>query len=135
MTEAVKDTNGSVIFNNHNDKALLNCVERLDELLQKEEILINTGWPFDLDAINGVKAHLIHEFAQLSRTTSIAPSAELEVRLKEIMRKATRNSFILEQYFLAIQEISRLMIEHAKKEESDGTYSRRRTSWRYDIED
>jgi len=134
MTEIENDGNGHSIINNHNDKAILSCVERMEELLHKEEILINTGWPFDLDAINNVKAHLIHEFSQLSRTASIAPSRELEARLKELKRKATRNSFVLEQYFLAIQEISRLMIEHAKKEESDGTYSRRRTSWRYDIE-
>lgn len=135
MTENENGGQDHPIINNHYDKALLNCIERLDILLQKEELLINTGWPFDLDAINGVKAHLIHEFSQLSRTTSIAPWVELETRLKELVRKAARNSFVLEQYFLAIQEISRLMIESAKKEESDGTYSRRRNSWRYDIED
>jgi hypothetical protein len=134
MTEPLDARNINLSPHNHNDSALLNCIERLDSLLQHEEHIIGMGWPFDLDSINNSKAHLLHEFSQLSRNLQVNASAVIEVRLMEVMKRAARNAFALEQYFLAIQEISRIMVENVKKEESDGTYSRRRTSWRYDIE-
>ena len=34
--------------------ALLNCIARLETLLDREERLIRGGWPFDLDSINNL---------------------------------------------------------------------------------
>jgi hypothetical protein len=134
MTKLTETGNTDFVSYNHNESALLGCIERLEVLLQEEENIIATGWPFDLDDINNRKAHLLHEFSQLSRNANEHSSARLEERLGAVIKRAARNAFMLEQYFLAIQEISRLMVENVKKEDSDGTYSRRRTSWRYDIE-
>ena len=134
MTKLTETGNTDFVSYNHNESALLGCIERLDVLFQEEENIIGTGWPFDLDHINNRKAHLLHEFSQLSRNANEHSSARLEERLGAVIKRAARNAFMLEQYFLAIQEISRLMVENVKKEDSDGTYSRHRTTWRYDIE-
>ena len=77
------------------------------------------------------KAHLILEFSRLSGNITPNPSPQLEARLGKLNEKATINAFMLEQYFSAMQEISRLMIEHVKRDDSDGTYSRRSALWRY----
>lgn len=126
-----RDAAGRMLKEREN-AALFNCIARLDALLDREERLIQSGWPFDLDAINNLKVHLLLEFSRVSRNITLKPSPQLEARLRKLNERATKNAFMLEQYFCAMQEISRLMIEHAKMDDSDGTYSRRSASWRHE---
>lgn len=110
------------------DATLINCIERISALLDKERSILNKGALSELELVNIRKNHLLSEFSRLRNNSSSQLSAELHDRLLACQTKASRNSEALKNYLQAVQDLNQMIMDHIRKEDSDGTYSRRSSS-------
>ncbi len=110
------------------DATLINCVERISALLDKESSILANGRISDLEIVNIRKNHLLFEFSRLMNNAPTYLSEELRDRLSACKRKALRNSEALKHYLEAVQDLNLMIMDHIRKEDSDGTYSRMSSS-------
>lgn len=104
--------------------AILICIHRIDELLDEEMRLLDHGSLDELERINIRKSHLLAEFSRLAPHPSADLSSEINLRLDSCRLKAERNFEALGTYLRAMEDLNQLILEHLRKEESDGTYAR-----------
>ena len=107
---------------------LTNCVDRIVALLDKESSILDKGAISDLEIVNIRKNHLLSEFSRLMNNSPPQLSEELRERLSICQKKAMRNSEALKHYLQAVQDLNHMIMDHIRKEESDGTYSRMSSS-------
>jgi hypothetical protein len=110
------------------DATLINCIERISDLLDKERSILDKGSLSELELVNIRKTHLLQEFSRLRNNSSSQLSTELHDRLSACQMKASRNSEALKNYLQAVQDLNQMIMDHIRKEDSDGTYSRRSSS-------
>jgi hypothetical protein len=105
-----------------------NLTKILDVLLacvREETEAIRRSLAFDLKSSNAVKSRLLYELSRASRGIDAGSlqtgSREKLLLLKDELR---RNAQIVGAHLSAVKEIAGLMIDAARREEADGTYSR-----------
>jgi hypothetical protein len=92
--------------------------------LDKERGILDKGALSELELVNIRKNHLLLEFSRLRNNFPSQLSAELQDRLSACQKKASRNSEALKHYLQAVQDLNQMIMDHIRKEDSDGTYSR-----------
>jgi hypothetical protein len=104
---------------------LSNILDVLLSCLREETEAIRRSLAFDLKGSNEMKSRLLYELSRASRGVD---AGRLQAGCKEklLLLKAElgRNAQIMGAHLSAVKEIAELMIDAAKKEEADGTYSR-----------
>lgn len=103
---------------------ILKCIDRINELLDEEIRLLDQGSLHELERVNIRKTHLLLEFSRLSQHNSLVDSREVHAHLAACRLRAKRNFDALGTYLQAVEDINRMILEHLRREESDGTYSR-----------
>jgi hypothetical protein len=105
-----------------------NLTKILDVLLacvREETEAIRKSLAFDLKSSNAVKSRLLYE---LSRASKGIDTGSLQTGSKEKLLllgyELRRNAQIVGAHLSAVREIAGLMIDAARREEADGTYSR-----------
>lgn len=106
------------------DATLISCIDRISALLDKERGILDKGALSELELVNIRKNHLLLEFSRLRNNFPSQLSAELQDRLSACQKKASRNSEALKHYLQAVQDLNQMIMDHIRKEDSDGTYSR-----------
>jgi hypothetical protein len=103
---------------------ILNCLRRIDDILDEELMFLNRGMLHMLDPLNIRKSHLLLEFSNLSLYYTEVPPIEIQTRLDICRRKASRNYEALGNYLHALEDLNRIILDNLRDVESDGTYSR-----------
>jgi len=107
------------------DLAFIRCVERLEELIDAETGILKSCERLDFESFNLRKTHALLEFTRVARNLPSRASAQARRRLGELVEKLAANTEALEQHLQAMQEITGLIVESIRRDESDGTYSMR----------
>lgn len=107
---------------------ILNYLRRIDDLLDEELLILNRGSLHLLDPLNIRKSHLLSEFSQLSLHYTHDPSFDIQTHLEICRQKAARNYEALGNYLHALEDLNRIILDHLRNQQSDGTYSRTVTS-------
>ena len=102
---------------------IMNCICRIEELLDDEIYLLEQGNFHDLDHNNLRKSHLLSEFSRLT-CSYFDNSDQIHTQLAVCRSKATRNYEALGNYLRALEELNYMILDHLRSEESAGTYSR-----------
>jgi hypothetical protein len=108
--------------------AFIRCIERLEELLDGETETLKCCVSVDFEALNLRKTHALLEFTRVARAMPTRISSLAEERLSRLRKKLATNAEILEQHVQAMLEITGIVVESIQSEDSDGTYSVRRSS-------
>ncbi len=104
---------------------LSNILDVLLACLREETEAVRRSLAFDLKGSNAMKSRLLYELSRASRGVD-AGRLQAGGKEKLLLLKAElgRNAQIVGAHLSAVKEIADLMIDAAKKEEADGTYSR-----------
>lgn len=105
--------------------AFVGCIDRLQQLMDRESEELKSGKPVDFDDFNARKTHALLEFMRASRNHAAPRSPAVEAKLARLRDSLVENSSLLEQHLRAVREISGIMIRTIEMAESDGTYSNR----------
>lgn len=105
------------------DQAFINCIERLETLINAETAMLRNCERIDFEALNLRKTHALLEFMQVSRSVREESLVHARHRIRDLQDRLAENAETLERHLQAIREISALIIDGIRKEESDGTYS------------
>jgi hypothetical protein len=105
--------------------AFIGCIERLEELLDRETRGLKICARIDFEDFNLRKSHALLELSRASRSLTPGTSAMIKTRLVSLQAKLAENSLLLEQHLGAMREIAAIMIRTIEMDESDGTYSTR----------
>ncbi|PWB81685.1 MAG: hypothetical protein C3F11_14560 [Methylocystaceae bacterium] len=105
--------------------ALIGCIERLEQLIERETEALRSLAPIDFEDFNMRKAHALLEFSRASRSISGPASDAIESSLARLRARLAENNSLLDQHLRAMREISGIMIKTIEMAESDGTYSNR----------
>lgn len=125
MTDSfMQDQNTTPSASLRSDATLISCIDRISALLDKERGILDKGTLSELELVNIRKNHLLLEFSRLRNNFPSQLSAELQDRLSACQKKASRNSEALKHYLQAVQDLNQMIMDHIRKEDSDGTYSR-----------
>jgi hypothetical protein len=108
------------------EAALLRWIDRMDALVSAETKALRDGAKVDFDTFNAKKSHALLEFTMLSRSLTVV-SPPLLSALRRLDGRLAQNGEVLKQNLQAASEISKLLINAIRADESDGTYSRRST--------
>jgi len=112
------------------DIAFVRCVERLEELIDSETRILKSCSRIDFEALNLRKTHALLEFMRVTRNMPPQTSSIAQLRLADLVKRLGANKDVLEQHLHAMQEITALIVDSIRKDESDGTYSRKGASRR-----
>ncbi len=104
---------------------ILGCIERIEELLERETSALKNCAPLDFEDFNLRKSHALLELSRVYRSPSAQISESILQRLRDLQSKLTENRLLLEQHLTAMREIASIMMRNAEMAESDGTYSKR----------
>lgn len=102
---------------------IINCIRRIEEILDEEIKLLELGKLHELDHINLRKSHLLSEFSRLSSSYP-ENSQEIHALFAVCRSKAGRNYEALGNYLRALEDLNCMILDHLRREESAGTYSR-----------
>ena len=128
--DSINAANGATIAPCAAEDAFFRCVDRLEELIEGETLTLRSCAPVDFDSLNLRKTHALLEFTRVARAMPPSISAEAEQRLKVMRAKLTANADILERHLQAMLEITGVIVDSIRSEDSDGTYSVRLTRQR-----
>ena len=103
---------------------LIKCIDRINDLLDEEVQLLEQGRLDELERVNIRKAHILSEFSRHTQHHSLVESKEIQTYLDSCRLKAQRNFEALATYLRAVEDLNQMILDHLRKEESDGTYSR-----------
>lgn len=107
------------------DTAFIRCIQRLEEMIETETGILKSGARIDFEALNLRKTHALLEFTRVARNLPPQTSAQAQIRLRALGERLAANTQVLEQHLLAMQEITSLIVDSIRNDESDGTYSRK----------
>jgi hypothetical protein len=105
--------------------AVIGCIDRLDQLLDRETEALRNCAPIDFEDFNLRKSHALLELSRASRSATPLASTAIGARLMDLQAKLAENSLLLEQHLAAMREIATIMVRTIEMAESDGTYSSR----------
>lgn len=98
-------------------------IDRMDALASAETTALLAGDKVEFESFNSKKNHALLEFMVVSRSvTTVSP--QLVSALQRLNERLAQNGEVLRQHLQAASEISRLIIDTIRAEESDGTYCR-----------
>lgn len=98
------------------------CLERLEELISTETHMLRSGARVDFDALNQRKTHALLEFTRVAR--ALKPGAPpSQGRLAALRDALGANTEALDLHLSAMREITRLIVETIRSDDSDGTYT------------
>ncbi|WP_330083929.1 hypothetical protein [Methylocystis iwaonis] len=98
-------------------------IERMDALARAETKALLAGDKVEFENFNSKKNHALLEFMVVSRSVA-SLSPQLLSALQRLNESLAQNGEVLKQHLQAASEISRLIIDTIRAEESDGTYCR-----------
>jgi hypothetical protein len=101
----------------------IRCVERLEGLIEAETRILKEGQRVDFEALNMRKTHALLEFTQVMKNASQESIAQARERVDNLQKLLFANTEALERHLQAMQEITMLIVESIREDESDGTYS------------
>ncbi|MBU6525701.1 hypothetical protein OGR47_01570 [Methylocystis sp. MJC1] len=105
------------------EAALMRWIDRMDALASAETKALLAGDKVEFESFNSKKNHALLEFTIVSRSvTTVSP--QLVTALQRLNERLAQNGEVLKQHLQAASEISRLIINTIRAEESDGTYCR-----------
>lgn len=104
--------------------AFVGCVDRLQQLIDRESRALVSGEAVDFEAFNSKKTRALLEFMRVSRSYAAPRSPMAETKLARLRESLLENSSLLEQHLRAVREISGIMIRTIEMADSDGTYSK-----------
>lgn len=103
---------------------LLDAIERVSQALDLETEALKNRDSVDVEELNNRKSQGLLELSRIGRRLD---GAELDPRavemLSELRRKLEENRSVLKLHLEAVQEISQILTDAIRDEESDGTYS------------
>ncbi len=104
--------------------ALLNAVDRLEDVLQLESASLRGGkGTASLDEFNYRKSHGLLELTRAVRNVDPGDVGEdVRLRLISLRRELESNSLLLKTHLDAAREISGILTAAMRQAESDGTY-------------
>lgn len=105
--------------------AFIRCVERLEDLIDAETQVLRSCARIDFEALNLRKTHALLEFTRVARNLPPRASGLAQQRLNRLVEKLGSNTEALQLHLHAMQEITCLIVESIRSDESDGTYSRK----------
>jgi hypothetical protein len=105
--------------------AFARCVERLEQLIDRETDALKARAPIDFEDLNLRKTRALWEFSKMSQAMPARKSATIANRLGGLREKLSVNAALLDLHLRAMVEISGIMIRSIRMEESDGPYSGR----------
>jgi hypothetical protein len=114
-------------FRSAGDEApnMSNILDVLLACLREETETVRRSPAFDLKGSNAMKSRLLYELSRASRGIDAGRlQAGCKEKLLLLKAELRRNAQIVGAHLAAVKEIAELMINAAKKEEADGTYSR-----------
>jgi hypothetical protein len=103
--------------------AFTRCVERLARLIDAETRVLKSGERVDFEALNFRKTHALLELTQVSKNASQESFAQAREGIDNLHKLLAANTEALERHLQAMQEITMLIVESIREDESDGTYS------------
>jgi len=104
--------------------ALVDSMQRLEQIVDEETTALTARQAIDLDEINRRKSRSLLELTRLSRALpGRITGGDLGSRLERVAAKLRRNHDLLHLHLTAAQEIAALIAETMRAAESDGTYS------------
>lgn len=106
-------------------EAFIGCIERLEQLIGRENEALQSPTPIDFEDFNVRKTHALLEFSRASRAFAGPGSEAIESMLVNLRERLTENRSLLDRHLRAMREISSIMIKTIEAAESDGTYTNR----------
>lgn len=104
------------------ETAMMRWIDRLEYLVETETQALQAGKAINFAGFNSKKSHALLEFMIVSRNVTDV-SASLATSLERLRTRLARNADVLEHHLRAMSEISKLLIDNIRAEESDGTYT------------
>lgn len=102
--------------------ALAGALERLEELIDRENHALATHAALDFADLNRRKSQSLLEVTRLGRTLTPGTAATLGKQLGRLRDKLTDNHRALGLHVNAVREIADLIMRSLTEAESDGTY-------------
>jgi hypothetical protein len=102
--------------------AISGALDRLEELIDRENLALATHEPLDYADLNRRKSQSLLEITRLGRTLPSGAASTLGAQLTRLRDKLTDNHRALGLHVGAVREIADLMVRSLTEAESDGTY-------------
>jgi hypothetical protein len=102
--------------------AIAGALERLEELIDRENHALAAHEPLDFADLNRRKSQSLLEVTRLSRALPPGTAATLAKQLGRLRDKLTDNHRVLGLHVNAVREIANLIVRSLTEAESDGTY-------------
>ena len=105
---------------------LMKIIDGLMSAIQEETQAFRANLGFDLKASNARKSRLLYELTRAAGNLDL-PGLQHDCRAKLLLLKneLAGNALQVKAHMMAVKEISDLMIDILRKEQEDGTYSKR----------
>jgi hypothetical protein len=110
--------------------ALLQTVERLEQVIELETATLKQSQPADLRDFNAKKSQGLLELNRMLKSVDQGVLVrELREPLGRLREKLDRNLHMLQNHLRAVREVARVIASAIQDSESDGTYSLRSGGW------
>lgn len=108
-------------------QSIAKIIDGLLSCIRQESAALKTNVRFDLPASNARKSRLLYELSRAASGMG-APevSPELGGQLKILRSELAANAVLVKGHVSAVREISDMMIDLMRKDETDGTYLKAR---------
>jgi len=116
----------SEVPNSEDMRGLVAAIRRLESIVEKETIALESGKKIDFDEFSTRKSQGMLEFVRLTRV-GIPPGVEAQIaeEVRRLRQKLERNRAVLEMHYGAVREVAAIIVGAIRETESDGTYSAR----------
>lgn len=104
---------------------LRGILSRLEELIDEESLALRMMRQLDMRDFNHRKGLALVDLTRAERMFRTEPrSAELQAHLDRLKAKLQSNQMLLEAHLKAAIQITTMIVDAVRQEESDGTYRR-----------
>ncbi len=110
--------------------ALLQTIERLEQVIDLETAALKQSQPADLRDFNIKKSQGLLELNRMLRSVDpVTLAREAREPLGRLRDKLDRNLRMLQNHLRAVREVARVIAGAIQEAESDGTYCERPSRW------
>ena len=119
------------ILTDDSHRAFVGCIDRLEQLVDRETQALKKCVPIDFEEFNARKSRALLELSRVSRSFPAQASTVMGSKLMSLQARLVENSLMLDQHLRAMREIAGIMIKTMEMAESDGTYSGKSSNDQY----
>lgn len=106
-------------------QAIVSLMDRLAEVLQEENAVLESAAPANHDGFVARKNQLLRDLIILQRNIgTVSVSDSVAARLRQVRTLVERNNHLLKLQVDAMFSVTSLLTEAALAEDADGTYTR-----------